>query len=284
MFSKQIVVVAVAIAIVSVNLQANAEELLGEIYAERESGSLKADVYLPKQEGPNPCVLVVHGGAWCMGTRVQLAGFARMLANNGMAAVAITYRLAPKHTFPAQIEDCKEAVRWIRQNAERLNIDPARIGAFGYSAGAHLATLLGTTDPSDGLEGVNTPEQLPSSRVQAVAGGGMPCDFRTLDPDNRGLAFWLGGSRREVGERYSQASPRAHVSADDPPMFFFHGEKDDLVPLISPRIMCQSLQDVGVEADYYVVPKIGHVFAMYDRKALDMSLAFLAKNLGVDRE
>ncbi|HCK40257.1 MAG TPA: alpha/beta hydrolase [Planctomycetaceae bacterium] len=260
------------------------ETRLGVVYAERESGPLKADLYLPQGAGPFPGVLVVHGGAWCMGSRAQLGGFAKMLARHNMVAVAISYRLAPKHKFPAQIEDCKAAVRWMRSQAEQLKIDPQRLGAFGYSAGAHLATLLGTTDASNGLEGVPDPSQHPNTRLQAVAGGGMPCDFRILEMDSKRLAFWLGGTRRQMGDVYRKASPRAFATKDDPPMFFFHGEKDDLVPLLSPQAMCQSLRDVGVSAELYVVPKIGHNFAIWNSTALEMSLQFLANNLAADEQ
>ncbi len=251
----------------------------GEVYAQRDSGPLKADIYLPKGKGPFPGVLVVHGGAWYIGTRAQLSGVARLLAQQGMAAVAISYRLAPKDKFPAQIEDCKEAVRWMRSNAKRLKIDAERIGAFGYSAGAQLAALLGTTDADDGLEGVVDPAKAPSTRLAAVAGGGAPCDFRELPLDLQMLAFWLGGTRREMAEQYRLASPAAFVTADDPPMFFFHGENDQLVPMASPRAMCRAMQEVGVSAKLYVVPKIGHNFAVMDRTALRKSVEFLSKTL-----
>lgn len=256
----------------------------GVVYAERESGDLKADVYLPKGKGPFPGVVVVHGGAWYIGTRAQLSGVAQLLARHGMTAVAISYRLAPRHKFPAQIEDCKAAVRWMRLQAEQLKIDPQRLGGFGYSAGAQLVTLLGTSGPDDGLEGLDDPQSAPSTRLQAVAAGGVPCDFRVMDIDSTRLAFWLGGSRREAGELYRLASPRAFVSGDDPPMFFFHGENDGLVPLVSPAAMCQSLQEVGVPAELYVVPKIGHNFAAMDRTALNKSVLFLAETLGRDQQ
>jgi len=251
----------------------------GQVYAERESGALKADVYQPAGEGPFPGVVVVHGGAWYMGTRAQLSGVAQLLAKRGMTAVAISYRLAPKNKFPAQIEDCKAAVRWMRQHAHELNVDPERLGGFGYSAGAQLVTLLGTTDADDGLEGIEQPQAAPSTRLQAVVAGGVPCDFRELDLDSRGLAFWLGGTRREVGDNYRLASPRAFVTPDDPPMFFFHGENDNLVPMISPEAMRDSLQSAGVPVELYVVPKIGHNFACMDRTALAKSLDFLAEKL-----
>ncbi len=260
------------------------ETRYGEVYVERDSGSLKADVYMPKGKGPFPGVVVVHGGAWYIGTRAQLSGVAQLLARHGMTAVAISYRLAPKHKFPAQIEDCKAAVRWMREHADALKIDPQRVGGFGYSAGAQLVTLLGTTDAKDGLEGISNPRTAPSTRLQAVAAGGVPCDFRVMDIDSQWLSFWLGGTRREVGEQYRRASPRAFVSGDDPPMFFFHGENDSLVPMLSPQAMCASLKEVGVPAELYVVPKIGHNFAVLDRTALTKSVAFLGENLGTGEE
>jgi acetyl esterase/lipase len=256
------------------------ESHFGETYVERESGPLKADIYVPKGEGPFPGVLVVHGGAWWMGTRAQLSGFAQQLASRGLTAVAISYRFAPTNKFPAQIEDCKEAVRWMRQHAERLKIDPERIGGFGYSAGAQLTALLGTT----GIEGVADPQGSLSTRLLAVAGGGVPCDFRTLPLDLEMLSFWLGGTRREQGETYRLASPAAFVTADDPPMFFFHGENDKLVPIESPKAMCEELKDAGVSAELYVVPKADHIFAMMDRTALEKCANFLVENLQASGE
>ena len=144
-------------------------------------------------------MLVVHGGAWRMGTRGQLSGVAQMLAKHGFTAVAISYRLAPQYKFPAQIEDCKDAVRWMRTNAARLKIDPERIGGFGYSAGAHLVSLLGTTDAKDGLEGSPSARRRPpSTRLQCVAAGGAPCDLRPIPDDVDGLSFFLGGSPAHV--------------------------------------------------------------------------------------
>ena len=251
----------------------------GEVYVQRDSGALKADIYIPQGAGPFPGVLVVHGGAWRMGTRGQLTGVAQKLAQHGFTAVAISYRLAPAYKFPAQIEDCKEAVRWMRTNAVRLKIDPERIGGFGYSAGAHLVTLLGTTDAKDGLEGIADPEKAVSTRLQAIAAGGAPCDFRPIPLDVDGLAFWLGGSPRQVPDQYRLASPATFVTPDDPPMFFFHGESDRLVPLVSPTHMREKLTAAGVTAELYVVPQLGHTAACWDRTAINRSIAFLAEHL-----
>lgn len=250
----------------------------GQTYTERVSGPLKADVYMPAAEGPHPAVLVVHGGAWHMGSRAQLTGIAQRLAREGFTAVAISYRFAPQHKFPAQIEDCKAAVQWMREQAATWKIDPARIGGFGYSAGAHLVALLGTTDASDGLEDPLADGSI-STRLQAVAGGGTPSDFRVLPLDNRWLSFWLGGTRREQPEQYRRASPVVYASEDDPPMFFFHGAKDRLVPLDSSQHIVNALTEVGVPAELYVAPKCGHNVAVFDRVALDKSVDFLIAQL-----
>ena len=111
------------------------------------------------------------------------------MAKHGYAACSINYRLAPKYPFPAQIDDCKSAVRWLRSHAEKYKIDPARIGGFGYSAGGHLVALLGVTDRSDGLEGPDATADSPSTRLQCVVAGGAPCDFRALPADSSRLAY-----------------------------------------------------------------------------------------------
>ncbi len=245
------------------------------VYAQRPDGDLKADVYVPDGPGPNPAVLVVHGGAWMTGSRRQLGGIARMLATAGYTAVAISYRLAPQHHFPAQIEDCKSAVLWMRSQAAEYKIDPNRIGGFGYSAGGHLVTLLGTTDATAGLEGPDAVGNGASTRLQAVVAGGAPCDFRSLPADNPGLAFWLGGTRNEKPELYRLASPASFVSKDDPPVFFYHGEEDRLVPRQSPSQMVDRLQGVGVAAELYVVAGAGHRRAVRDEQATERALKFL---------
>jgi len=251
------------------------------VYAEEESGRLKADLYLPKSAGRHPGVLVVHGGAWRAGTRAQLSGVAQLLAKRGYTAVAISYRLAPAHKFPAQIEDCQTAVRWMRKNAERLKLDPERIAGFGYSAGAHLVSLLGALDDEavDAHSEVEEVTDVPSARLQAVVAGGAPCEFRTIPPKQRWLSFWLGGTREQVPDAYRLASPVAFVTPDDPPMFFYHGENDRLVPLESPQLMKETLATAGVPADLYIVPEQGHLFAATDRDAIEQAISFLDEHL-----
>ncbi len=254
-------------------------EFRDETYVQRDGQSLQADILVPQGDGPFPAVLVVHGGAWMTGNKSKMAHVATVLAEHGYVACAINYRLAPKHPFPAQIEDCKAAIRWLRTNAERFRIDPERIGGFGYSAGGHLVALLGTTDAESGLEGGDAPADGPSTRIQAVVAGGAPCDFRGIEPNNQRLSYWLGGSRAEKPQAYELASPARFVTKDDPPIFFFHGEDDTLVPLGSPRAMQAKLNTVGVPCDLFTVPKAGHIETVRDPAATKAAIEFLDKHL-----
>lgn len=248
-------------------------------YAQASGEPLLADVYVPRGEGPFPGVLVVHGGALMMSNKKQVRPISSYLAEHGYTAVAIDPRLTPQFTFPAQIEDGKAAIRWMRTHASEYKIDPARIGGFGYSFGGNLVALLGTTDSSAGLEGPNAPSDGPSTRLQCVVVGGAQCDFRDLPLDNKRMVFWFGGSRAEKPEAYVLASAANFVGKDDPPMFFYHGEKDTMVPIASPKSMVAELTKVGVPAELYTVPKAGHIQAFQDPQALDAAVKFLDKHL-----
>jgi acetyl esterase/lipase len=248
-------------------------------YVERDGQSLQADILVPQGEGPFPAVLVVHGGAWMTGNKSKMRHAATALAEHGYVACVINYRLAPKHPFPAQIEDCKAAIRWLRTNAAKYKIDAERIGGFGYSAGGHLVALLGTTDSESGLEGSDAPAGGPSTRIQAVVAGGAPCDFREFPPNNLRLSYWLGGSRADKPQAYELASPTRFITKDDPPTFFFHGEVDTLVPLDSPQAMQAELTTAGVPSDLFKVPKAGHIEAFRDPAATQAAIDFLDKHL-----
>jgi triacylglycerol lipase len=178
--------------------------------------------------------------------------------------VSIEYRLAPQHKFPAQIDDCRTALLWIRENAKRFRIDPTRIAGFGYSAGGHLVCLLGLLNSDDENE-----------RLQAVVAGGAPCEFRTLPETSGLLTYWLGGTRSELPEAYRDASPTTFASADDPPVFFYHGQRDRMVPNRSAKGLHQLLKDKGVRTDMYTVVDAGHIKTFFDQKSVDRAAQFL---------
>jgi acetyl esterase/lipase len=252
--------------------------LWSKTYVKRDTGPLDADVYMPRGDGPFPGMLVVHGGAWRIGTRAQLSSAAKKFAEHGYTAVAISYRLAPKSTFPAQIYDCQAAVRWMREHAKEFKIDTQHIGGFGYSAGGHLVALLGTLGDDDYKE-EGVADDAPSARLQCVLAGGAPCDFRNLPPQSRMLAYWLAGTPADKPENYRNASPANFVTKDDPPMYFFSGEEDFLVPISSPRRMVDLLLKAGLTAELFPIRDAGHMQALFDRDALQKALAFADKNL-----
>ena len=260
----------------------NYERTKNIVYKEIDGESLKLDVYIPEGEGPFPAVVVVHGGAWRFGSKGQLAMYARNLAKRGYVSFAINYRLAPKHKSPAQTEDCRDAVRWVRQNGHKYKADPKRIGAMGYSAGGHLVSMLATT----GLSKADDPKGVGTKIVAAVAGG-SPTDFRTVRENSRSLAYWFGGKRSEKPEAYAADSPNAFVDKNDSPIFFYNGSIDALVHpkkhpavgFLGPTALHESLKAAGVDTGLYIARGAGHLAMVLNKKAQNTGYAFLDTHL-----
>ncbi len=213
----------------------------------------RLDLYYPQTPGPWPAAIFVHGGGWTSGSKQDPSGTREIdaLQQGGFLVAAVDYRLAPQYPFPAQIEDVACAVRFLRANATQLNLDPSRIGAWGTSAGGHLASLLGTSDPAAGFAiGAYTEY---SSRVQAVVSLYGPTDFSV--PFAGG---YDGQEKVFAGFDRLLASPITYVTPDDPPFFFVHGDQDVLVPLSQSEVMVAALQAAGVPAQLLVVRNAGH--------------------------
>jgi acetyl esterase/lipase len=244
------------------------------VYSKVGDRELLLDAYLPKIEGTAPAVLVVHGGAWRFGNRKQLQGYAEALCRSGFVCFAIDYRLAPQHKFPAQIEDCRAAVKWIRSNADRFRVDPKMLGAIGYSAGGHLVSLLGTTGeaPSDRNGNVDT-------RLQVVVAGGAPTDFRWFPDKGKWAEFLMGGDLDSVPENFLAASSSAFADKDDAPTFFFNGTEDQLVPLPWTQSCYGALRSAGVKTELYRIEGADHLEAARDPVALEKAYAFLKAEL-----
>ena len=242
------------------------------VYATKDKLDLKLDAYLPVSSKVRPSVLVIHGGGWRIGSKRQLGRYASSLAERGFNAFAINYRLAPKHKHPAQIEDCRDAVRWIRQNSGKYGGDPDRIGALGYSAGAHLACLLAVTGKEQGDKEVGT-------KIRVAVGGGTPCEFMSIPSKNKTLAYWLGGSRKEVPNAYRDASLTEHLDKGDAPIFFFHGEADYLVGMSGAKKMSEKMNKLGIDSHFHLIKEAGHFRAVFNSKAIGESFDFLEKHL-----
>jgi acetyl esterase/lipase len=234
---------------------------------------LAADLHLPSGRGPHPAVLVIHGGGWERRTRADMESIAARLAARGFVAMNVSYRFAPTHLFPAQVHDLQHAVRWLRAAAPRYDIDPKRIGAFGYSAGAHLAAMLGTISDGDALD---RPYGGADTRLQAVVAGGTPSDLRKFT-GGRLVPQFLGAKLQEKPELFALASPIVHVTPGDAPMFLYHGGGDTLVDLSHAEDLKRALDEAKVRAELRVVPVLGHVLTfMLARGTEDEAMDFLA--------
>lgn len=195
-----------------------------------------------------PCILVIHGGAWRAGNRRSHTDLVLKLAQAGYVAATVQYRFCPDNPFPAQIEDVKCAVRFLRAHADRYGIDSTRIGAIGFSAGAHLSMLLGVMGPADGLEGNGGWAEF-DSQVQAVVAFFGPTDLTANDLPNASQQLvrdFLGGTLQERLEAYKAASPITYVSKGDAPLLMFQGTRDPLVPHTQAYRMVEALTKAEV--------------------------------------
>jgi len=215
-------------------------------YSKRDDSQLLGDMYVPTGQGPYPAVLLIHGGSWAGGDRSYMDGIARRLARNGFAVFNISYSFAPKYHFPAQIEDCKEAVRFMRRSASAFKIDAQEIGVWGYSAGAHLAALLGTMT------------QNTEDAVKAVVAGSGPYNL-TLYPNDSSTIQFLGSTINENPEIFREASPVYQVDRSTPPMFLYHGTWDKTVDPAHTLEMKRLLDQAGISSEMYLVRGLGHI-------------------------
>ena len=239
---------------------------------------LLLNLALPEQiEKPLPGLIFIHGGGWSGGNKESFDAFVRQAATQGYVAVTMSYRLAPKHPFPAQIEDCKCAVRWLRAHAEELGADPERIGAVGASAGAHLAMMLGAMNSDDGLEGDGGwAEQ--SSKVQTVVSFAGPTDLTVDLPPaaDRVLFDFIGGTLDAEGDMYREASPVTYVNRRDATMLLFHGTADEIVPYEQAFLMATALTRAGVRGRVELLIGAGHGWGGDEMQASEHAMwAFL---------
>lgn len=230
-------------------------------YAKIGDAELKLDIAMPAEgDGPFPGIVAIHGGAWRAGNKKDVRGLLEECARRGYVAISPQYRFCPKVVFPAQVHDVKAAVRWLRSHANEYKLNPEKIGATGFSAGGHLALMLGVTGPDDGLEG-DAPAGAPSSRVQAVVNYFGPTDFAASDiPDVSKplLRDFLGGTPAEKPAETKAASPITYTSKDDPPILTFQGTKDPLVPHTQATKLADAQTAAGVAGRIELLVGAGH--------------------------
>jgi acetyl esterase/lipase len=256
-------------------------------YSNPQDQHLKLTLVRPKEiEGLAPAVVCIHGGGWTGGSRDGWEGTCKELARRGFVAVTIQYRFAPAFPFPAAIEDVQAAVRWVRSNAERLKVDPNRIGTLGDSAGGHLAQCLGVGADADRL----APESAGQScRVQCVVNIYGPNDLTRHYHYNPGvdnlLKNFLGGDVEHARRNFVLASPYFWVTPDAAPTLIIHGTKDDIVPFEQGELMLERLKQAEVEAVLLPIEGAGHGFQGADReKAHAAMYDWLEKHLKPEKK
>lgn len=260
-------------------------------YADNDNRRQALDLYLPKQptEGkPLPVIVWIHGGAWLAGDRASGFGQLRTFVQSGdYAGVSVGYRLTDEASWPAQIDDCKAAIRWIRGNAKKYNLDPDRIGVWGSSAGGHLVAMLGTSGGVESLEGKLGSFADQSSRVTCVVDFFGPAELLTMGDSPSSLdhnaarspeSLLVGGTLQETKEVAKNASPVTYVSKDDPPFLIVHGDKDMTVPYDQSVRFNELLKQATVDTTLITIEGAGHG-GFASRTLNDRVRAFFDKHL-----
>lgn len=258
----------------------------GITFAEVDGQALQLDLYRPTGVKNPPLVVFIHGGSWRAMSRRDCP--MKWVAEKGYAFASIDYRFSQVAKFPAQIHDCKGAVRWLRAHAAEYGYDATRIAIAGASAGGHLAAIVGTTAGDKDLEG-NTGGNLDqSSAVQAIVDFYGPADFVLRSKDQPGYTEkpgggvyqLLGGSVTSDVERAKWASPAYHVSPDDPPLLFIHGSADPQVLPNQARRLAEAFAAAKVEHTLHFVEGAKHGGPEFDAPEVQtLVVEFLDRHL-----
>lgn len=236
------------------------------VYVEGGHERHKLDLYLPeKADGPLPLLIWVHGGGWQNGSKDGCPPLRGGFIERGYAVASINYRLSGHAVFPAQIEDCKAAIRWLRAHANEYHLDGSRFGVWGSSAGGHLVALLGTSgDVKEFDVGANLDQ---SSRVQAVCDYYGPTNFTVFvttpgyeshATDASPEAKLIGGAVMQNKDKAARVNPVTYVGRDDPPFLIVHGGKDPIVPINQSQLLFEALKKSEVSAHFHTIHVAGH--------------------------
>ncbi|SNS66584.1 Acetyl esterase/lipase [Anaerovirgula multivorans] len=250
--------------------------------------NLSMDILRPTSNEPLPAIVYITGNAWRYADRsVNLPMFAE-IARSGYVIVFIDWRASSNEKFPAQIEDAKTAVRFLRANAEKYNIDPDRIGTWGHSSGGHLASMLGTTGDVEEFDKGDW--QGYSSRVQAVAAWSAPIDLGTINPPSKASELHTDNSSLLLGinvydpankEKVAAAGPTKYITEDDPAFLLIYGDKDPVIPIKQGEDFYDALIAGGVDATFYKVISGVHSSIQFtnQEKIMNITKDFFDKEL-----
>ncbi len=286
--AQTVVCLVALLSVVALATAAGADEkpsLKDIVFAKPDGHKLKLDIFMPaKSKTKPPLVVFIHGGGWRNGSYKRC--LTPWLTQHGFAVASVGYRLTHQAKFPAQVHDCKAAIRWLRANASKYGYDTQRIGVAGTSAGGHLALMMGVTAGDKTLEGDvggNTDE---SSQVHAVVDYYGPSDFAMrarnqpvkTEPKDSPVRLLLGASARENVELAKQASPAYYVTSSAPPLLIIHGSNDKTVRPAQSQRMESAYQAKKRDVTLHVVPKAGHGGSAFFTNDLQQKVAAFFQN------
>jgi acetyl esterase/lipase len=249
-------------------------------YGSANGETLLLDLYEPagNSDHPRPTVILIHGGGWTSFDKSTMRTLAQFLARSGFVAVSVDYRLFhdDKNRWPAQLDDVQRSVRWLRANAAKYNVAPDHIGAYGHSAGAQLAALLGMLDTRDNSDPALAKY---SSKVQAVVDSSGPTEFTGFPKDSdedKFFSSFFGASYSAHPEIWREASPLDHVSKSNAPFLIIHGTHDEQVSIAQAQALYDKLKEAGADVKF-VRLNSDHMFrepAVRRQLALETQLFF----------
>lgn len=281
-------------------LPENVDAKLNIAYAATENPRQMLDLYLPKRHAtdkPLPVVVFIHGGGWKAGDKSGgIGNVGRFVSSGNYAGVSVGYRLTNEVPWPAQIHDCKAAIRWIKGNAKELGLDATKIAVWGSSAGGHLVSFLGTSGDVKELEGTLGKFTDQDSKVTCVVNYYGPENFITMvtqestidrTTPNYPEALLLGGRVQDKPDAAKEASPITHVTAGDAPFLTAHGTKDPLVPYAQALELDAALKKAGIESLLITMTNGGHGFRSPDldqrvEQFLDKHLRGIASDISTE--
>jgi acetyl esterase/lipase len=254
------------------------------VYGTGGGEPLALDLYSPEGlSAPVPGIIFIHGGGWRSGKRQDYKFYTTRFAQHGYVVATVTYRLREAGYFPNCVEDVKCAVRWMRANAEKLNVDPNRIAVIGGSAGGHLSMMVGYSPDVAAFEGTGGNAGV-SSAVQAVIDIYGPVDF--TQPKNRDHSLvtnFLQGTYEEIPEVFVKASPITYLDPTDPPTLIIHGTIDTLVPVEQSDLLAEKFQAMGKTYWYDRIDGWPHAMDIanpVNQRVEQVSIAFLKEIFG----
>lgn len=261
-------------------------------YAQADKQKLLLDLYLPRDTGHPPLIVWVHGGAWRRGSKKSMP--LKSLVEDGYAVASVDYRLTPVARFPAQVHDCKAAIRFLRSKQQQYGYDAQHIGIAGSSAGGHLAALIGVTNHHEGLEGTVGDHFDQTSRVHAIVDYFGPTNLTTIlkqsTPHGLGvripaLQLLLGGQPENTPEIARLASPVFHIDAKDPPLLIIHGDQDPQVPINQSHELEGAYKNYRLEVHFEVVHGGAHGGKrFFDEQRNRLVKLFFDRNLRAKRK